>query len=150
MQHSDAVVSVHDELVHLIRQLITRTDSGSLTFAQHSVLSYIERNPGCRATQIAESFGVHRSTISRQIRSGVDSGWVSAEPGPVRSGNPLTLTEAGERTLADADDSRLTDVGHRVRDWRAEDVEQFAQMLHRFRVTSPVPDIDTSGGDSNA
>ena len=80
---ASGVVAVHDELVRLVRQLVAGDGppAGSPTFAQHSLLSYIARNPGCRATQISESFGVHRSTVSRQLRVCIDEGWVRAEAG---------------------------------------------------------------------
>ncbi|EME22429.1 MarR family winged helix-turn-helix transcriptional regulator [Rhodococcus triatomae] len=153
MQHSASVALVHEELVHLVQQLMTgeRSDVDTPTFAQHSVLSYIDRNPGCRATQIADAFGVHRSTVSRQIKSCVDSGWVSADIGPVRSGHPLTLTRDGERTLDAANRSRQAEVADRVRDWPTDDVDTFARLLHQFRSTaSPIPDNPTRGGDPNA
>lgn len=152
MQHRGSVAQVHEELVHLVRQLVTgdRVDAAAPSFALHSVLSYIERNPGCRATQIADAFGVHRSTVSRQIKTCVDSDWVKAEIGPVRNGHPLTLTDAGARMLERADRSRQAEVADRVRSWPSEDVDTFAQLLRRFSATEPISDTDTSGGDPNA
>ncbi|MGW6695846.1 MarR family winged helix-turn-helix transcriptional regulator [Rhodococcus sp. NPDC054953] len=152
MQHGTAVARVHDELVHLVRQLMTgdRGGDGAPSFAQHSVLSYIDRSPGCRATEIADAFGVHRSTVSRQIRGCVDSGWVVAEPGPVRTGHPLTLTDAGRSVLAAAGVRRRSEVAGRVEDWTDSDIALFADLLHRFRVPTPTPDNDTTGGAPHA
>ncbi|WP_027502303.1 MarR family winged helix-turn-helix transcriptional regulator [Rhodococcus sp. UNC363MFTsu5.1] len=148
-----AVAQVHEELVHLVRQLMTgeRPAEGLPTFAQHSVLSYIERNPGCRATEISEAFGVHRSTVSRQLRGCVDAGWVQAEPGPIRSGHPLSLTDAGRDVLGDADRRRRDEVGERVRDWSDADIADLARMLHRFRTSTADHDTDQSiGADPRA
>lgn len=138
--------------MHLVRQLMTgdRADSDGPTFAQHSVLSFIERNPGCRATEIADAFGVHRSTVSRQIRGCLDHGWVSAEAGPVRAGHPLTLTPSGRGVLASAGAQRLAEVSGRVRGWTGDDVEQFARLLHRFRTATSDSSPDNSGGDPDA
>ncbi|TQF65830.1 winged helix-turn-helix transcriptional regulator [Rhodococcus spelaei] len=156
MQHdrSGAVAQVHEEIVNLLRELMTgeRPADGLPTFAQHSVLSYISRNPGCRATDISDAFGVHRSTVSRQLRQCVDSGWVHAEAGPVRQGHPLTLTVRGGDVLDDADRDRRAEVDARVRDWQTGDVAEFANLLHHFRSTStPVrTNTETTGDDHSA
>ncbi|MGW0177269.1 MarR family winged helix-turn-helix transcriptional regulator [Rhodococcus sp. NPDC003322] len=152
MQHSGAVTQVHEELVHLVRQLMTgdRVDAGTPTFAQHSVLSFIDRHPGCRATEIADAFGVHRSTVSRQVRGCVDSGWVSAQAGPVRTGHPLSITPAGREVLVQAAEHRLAEVAGRVRGWSDSDVQQLGELLHRFRTAIPDSTPDNSGGDPNA
>lgn len=152
MQHRQAVTQVHEELVYLVRQLMTgdRTDDGAPTFAQHSVLSFIARRPGSRATEIADAFGVNRSTVSRQVRGCVDSGWISVEPGPVRSGHPLTLTPAGHQALEAAAEQRLAQVAGRVGEWPEADVERFGALLHRFRTQTPDLTTDNSGGEPNA
>ncbi|MFC7449756.1 MarR family winged helix-turn-helix transcriptional regulator [Rhodococcus daqingensis] len=152
-QRSVAVGRVHEELVHLVRQLMTgeRPAEGLPTFAQHSVLSYIARNPGCRATEISDAFGVHRSTVSRQLRGCVDAGWVQAESGPIRSGHPLSLTGPGRDVLGDADRRRRDEVGDRVRDWSAADIDDLARMLHRFRTSTADHDTAQSiGADPRA
>lgn len=68
------MVEVYDEFVHLVRFLTAgeRSDDSSLSLAQHSLLGFIARNPGCRATDISEVFGVNRSTVSRQVRHCID------------------------------------------------------------------------------
>ncbi|MDJ0111429.1 helix-turn-helix domain-containing protein, partial [Rhodococcus erythropolis] len=73
--------AVHDELVHLTRQLMTgdRHSDDHPSIAQHSFLSFIGRNDGCKATEISEVFGVNRSTISRQVRGCIEAGWVYAD-----------------------------------------------------------------------
>lgn len=60
------MIEVYDEFVHLVRFLTAgeRSDDSSLSLAQHSLLGFIARNPGCRATDISEVFGVNRSTVS--------------------------------------------------------------------------------------
>ncbi|MFC9790884.1 MarR family winged helix-turn-helix transcriptional regulator [Rhodococcus sp. NPDC127528] len=156
MQHdrSGAVARVHEEMVNLLREVMTgeRPSDGVPTFAQHSVLSFIARHPGCRATDISDAFGVHRSTVSRQLRQCVDGGWVHAEPGPVRQGHPLTLTDVGTGVLADADRHRRAEVDARVRDWPTDEVEEFAALLHHFRSsTTPARrDAETTGDDHSA
>ncbi|MDV7353238.1 MarR family transcriptional regulator [Rhodococcus oxybenzonivorans] len=148
---ASGVVAVHDELVRLVRQLVAGDGppAGSPTFAQHSLLSYIARNPGCRATQISESFGVHRSTVSRQLRVCIDEGWVRAEAGPLRSGHPLTLTDAGVAVLAGADARRVEEVRDRMASWSDRDIAAFADHLRRFRHGGDDPSREPSTFDSN-
>lgn len=152
MQQNSAVVRVHDELVDLVRQLMTddRDNADAPTLAQHAVLSYIGRSPGCRATEIADAFGVHRSTVSRQIRVFLDRGWVTAEGGPVRVGHPLTLTPTGREALAAIGSYRQAEVAERVGAWPVADVEQFADLLRRFRLATSRFIPDTDGDDIDA
>ncbi|MFZ2174390.1 MAG: MarR family winged helix-turn-helix transcriptional regulator [Rhodococcus sp. (in: high G+C Gram-positive bacteria)] len=129
------VVAVHDELVSLVRQLVAEDHppTDDLTFAQHSLLSFIARNPGCRAIQISDAFGVNRSTVSRQLRRCIDEEWVHAEPGPLRSGHPLSLTARGAAILAGADARCVEGVRDRVSSWSDSEIEEFALHLRRFR-----------------
>ncbi|QBJ97849.1 MarR family transcriptional regulator [Rhodococcus sp. ABRD24] len=147
----DEVAAVHAELVQLARQLVTggRAADGAPSFAQHSVLSYIGRNPGCRATEISDAFGVNRSTVSRQLRGCVDAGWVLADSGSVRAGHPLQLTGQGIAVVAAADRRRFDDVRTRVQGWSATEIAQFARLLHRFR-TGAAPTVAIAGDDTHA
>ncbi|WP_430331720.1 MarR family winged helix-turn-helix transcriptional regulator [Rhodococcus sp. ACT016] len=143
MQHElavDDVAAVHAELVQLARELVTggRDIEGGPSFAQHSVLSFVARHPGCRATDISDAFGVNRSTVSRQLRGCLEAGWVRTEPGTVRNGYPLRLTAEGVAVLADADRRRFDEVRTRVRGWTPDEIAQFARTLRRFR-DAPVP-----------
>lgn len=148
---ASGVVAVHDELVRLVRQLVAgdRPPAGSPTFAQHSLLSFVARNPGCRATQISDAFGVHRSTVSRQLRGCVDEGWVHAEPGPLRSGHPLSLTDVGIAVLAGADARRVEEVRDRVASWSDGEIAAFARDLRKFRQGGDT-DNESIGDDPRA
>ena len=139
---ADEVAAVHAELVQLARELVAggREPQGGPSFAQHSVLSFVARNPGCRATDISDAFGVNRSTVSRQLRGCLDSGWVRSEVGPLRAGYPLHLTDQGTAVLASADRRRLDEVRARVDGWSSTEISQFASILRRFRTAqAPTP-----------
>lgn len=143
---------MHAELVQLARELIAggRDAHGGPSFAQHSVLSFIARNPGCRATDISDSFGVNRSTVSRQLRGCLESGWVRTEAGSLRTGYPLSLTAQGTAVLAAADRRRLDEVRARVHGWSPAEIAQFADILRRFReapVAVDASDTTTRVGD---
>ncbi|QLY29755.1 MarR family winged helix-turn-helix transcriptional regulator [Nocardia huaxiensis] len=149
MQHlpgrgSPEISAVHDELTLIVREIIAGRPGveGLPSFTQQSTLSFIDRNPGCRATQIAEAFGVHRSTVSRQLRGCVDAGWVETGAGSLHAGYPLALTAAGRDALAAAAGRDLTQLGERMADWTPREIADFARALRRFRQPDP-----TTGDD---
>ncbi|MFE1591385.1 MarR family winged helix-turn-helix transcriptional regulator [Nocardia sp. NPDC058705] len=140
MQHqsggwSPELVAVHDALTQIVRETIAGhpATEGIPSFAQRSALSYIERNPGCRATELAEAFGVHRSTVSRQLRTCIDAGWVTAGEGSLRAGYPLTLTAAGRKAHEASIQQDLALLSERMNDWTAHDIADFADALRRFQ-----------------
>jgi DNA-binding MarR family transcriptional regulator len=126
---------VYDEFVHLVRFLTAgeRAHDNALSLAQHSLLGYIARNPGCRATDVSDVFGVNRSTVSRQLRSCVAAGWVEADSGPARLGHPLRLTPEGASVLAETVARRHDEVRTGLAGWGEDDIEQFTRLLRRFR-----------------
>ncbi|MEU5843097.1 MarR family winged helix-turn-helix transcriptional regulator [Rhodococcus sp. NPDC047139] len=150
----DGVARVYEEFALLVRFLTSgerKQDSG-LSLVQHSLLGFISRNPGCRATDISEVFGVHRSTVSRQLRHVVDAGWVEAGTGPARAGHPLRLTDHGAAVLEGAVMRRLDDVRAGVEGWHEDDLDRFVDLLHRFRagVAPEDPAPDQNDGDCSA
>ncbi|MDG3012661.1 winged helix-turn-helix transcriptional regulator [Rhodococcus sp. D2-41] len=156
MQHevrSAAVEAVHDQLVQIVRQLVTG-DRGDpdrqISFAQQSLLAFVARNPGCRATEIAVAFAVHRSTVSRQVRGCVESGWIESGAGSVRTGYPLELTDAGRRVLDATASKDRDEVGVRLSAWSQGEVEDFARALTRFAQTTPPPTHETTGDSPHA
>ncbi|WP_067812965.1 MarR family winged helix-turn-helix transcriptional regulator [Nocardia inohanensis] len=150
MQHqpgrSAEIAAVHDELTQIVREIIAGRPAveGVPSFTQQSTLSFIDRHPGCKANAIAEAFGVHRSTVSRQLRGCVEAGWVAAGEGSLHGGYPLTLTAAGRRALAAAAGRDLIQLGERMADWTPREIAEFAEALKRFRHP------DSTTGDDHA
>jgi DNA-binding MarR family transcriptional regulator len=149
------VVEVYDEFVGLVRFLTAgeRSDDNSLSLAQHSLLGFIARNPGCRATDISEVFGVNRSTVSRQVRHCVDEGWLSVDSGPTRLGHPLSLTDQGHGVLAVTVTRRYGEVAAGLAGWGEDEIDTFVHLLRRFRsgVDASTPSsTDQNDGDFSA
>ncbi|MEV6279172.1 MarR family winged helix-turn-helix transcriptional regulator [Nocardia sp. NPDC051832] len=138
-QWSPELVDVHEALTHIVREIIVSRPAaeGLPSFAQQAALSYIGRNPGCRATEIAESFGVHRSTVSRQLRACMDAGWVTAGEGSLHAGYPLTLSAGGRAVLEEVNGHDLARLGERTADWRPGEIADFARALRRFHQPGP-------------
>ena len=153
-QSEDSVARVYDEFALLVRFLTSgaRTQESGVSLVQHSLLGFISRNPGCRATDISEVFGVHRSTVSRQLRHLVDAGWVEAGTGPARAGHPLRLTDHGAVVLESAVTRRLADVRAGLEGWDEDDLDRFVHLLRRFRagVDSEDRTPDQNDGDCSA
>ncbi|MCD2113825.1 MULTISPECIES: MarR family winged helix-turn-helix transcriptional regulator [Rhodococcus] len=151
---ADGVARVYEEFVLLVRFLTSgaRAQDNGLSLVQHSLLGFISRNPGCRATDISEVFGVHRSTVSRQLRHAVDAGWVEAGTGPARAGHPLRLTDHGATVLEGAVVRRLDDVRAGLEGWDEDELERFVDLLRRFRagIDSDDRTPDQNDGDCSA
>lgn len=149
------VIRVYDEFVDLVRFLTAgeRTADSTLSLAQHSLLGYIARNPGCRATDISEVFGVNRSTVSRQVRHCVDAGLLHAGSGPARLGHPLNLTDHGAAVLTATVTQRHDEVRAGLAGWTEDDIEHFVRLLRRFRSgvdSTSAPVNDQNDGDTSA
>ncbi|WP_194813547.1 MarR family winged helix-turn-helix transcriptional regulator [Nocardia sp. XZ_19_385] len=138
-QWSPELVEVHDALMHIVREIIAGrpASAGLPSFAQQAALSYIDRNPGCRATEIAEAFGVHRSTVSRQLRAAMDAGWVQAGEGTLHAGYPLTLSGSGRAALEAATGQDRARLAERTADWTPRELADFARALRRFQHFDP-------------
>lgn len=152
---SAAVGEVYDEFVNLVRFLTAgeRAHDGALSLAKHSLLGYIARHPGCRATDISDTFGVNRSTVSRQLRNCVEAGLVAAEPGPTRLGHPLNLTDHGRTVLADTVGRRHDEVRAGLAGWDQDELDRFVHLLRRFRHgvdSMSAATTDPNDGDSRA
>lgn len=152
---SAAAGEVYDEFVNLVRFLTAgeRAHDGALSLAQHSLLGYVARHPGCRATDVSDAFGVNRSTVSRQLRSCIEAGWVAAEPGPTRLGHPLNLTDRGRTVLSDTVARRHDEVRAGLAGWGQDELDRFVHLLRRFRHgvdTTSAATTDPNDGDARA
>nr|WP_228497959.1 MarR family winged helix-turn-helix transcriptional regulator [Frigoribacterium sp. VKM Ac-1396] len=110
-----------------------------MSFVEHSLVTFIAANPGCRATDIAADFGLNRSTVSRQLGGLVELGLV--EPGAAavgtaggeaRRGQALALTDRGRELLARSVDANRSALADRLAGWTAAEVDALAAALHRL------------------
>lgn len=129
--------TVYSELETVSRRAVARArhKSAPLSFVEHSLVTFIASNPGCRATDIAADFGLNRSTVSRQLSGLVELGLV--EPGPAvgaegRRGQALALTERGRDLLARSVDANRSALSDRLAGWTAAEVDALAAALHRL------------------
>ncbi|MBF4600321.1 winged helix-turn-helix transcriptional regulator [Frigoribacterium sp. VKM Ac-1396] len=133
--------TVYSELETVSRRAVARArhKSAPLSFVEHSLVTFIAANPGCRATDIAADFGLNRSTVSRQLGGLVELGLV--EPGAAavgtaggeaRRGQALALTDRGRELLARSVDANRSALADRLAGWTAAEVDALAAALHRL------------------
>ena len=130
--------SIYDQIDAIYQRAVARSRriNAPLTQVEQSLLSYIGRNPGCRATDIAAAFSLNRSTVSRQLHALGDLGLVAAgeddDDGQARRGRPLHVTGEGadrlERSLAIHREA----VRSRLDGWSEAELRDFAAALERF------------------
>ena len=129
--------TVYSELETVSRRAVARArhKSAPLSFVEHSLVTFIAANPGCRATDIAADFGLNRSTVSRQLGGLVELGLVepgAAAGGEGRRGQALALTDRGRDLLARSVDANRSALADRLAGWTAVEVDALAAALHRL------------------
>ena len=114
--------------------------SAPLSFVEHSLVSFIAANPGCRAIDIAADFSLNRSTVSRQLTGLEAAGLVAVGAGGAGGGGddadgrgrPLAVTAKGEELLARSVDANRDALAERLAEWPTESVTRLADALTRL------------------
>lgn len=107
-----------------------------LPLVSYTLLSHIEDQQGCRATDLATHYMLDKSTVSRQVSALEKLGLVERHPDPDDHRiQVLHPTEAGTQALASTQASRRAAYQERLADWTAEDLARFATYLLRYNTT---------------
>jgi DNA-binding MarR family transcriptional regulator len=138
----DEVASLEHELTVLLRR--ARAYSGELARAVHpdleaaayGLLMHVV-DGGARAADLAEYFGIDKSTVSRQVRLLEQLGLLrrEADPQDLRVLR-LVVTEEGLRRLRAARDARRQRVEERLEGWAPDDVGRLAGLLARYNAAA--------------
>jgi DNA-binding MarR family transcriptional regulator len=111
-----------------------------LSYVEHSLLQFIGSTPGCRATDVANSFHLNRSTVSRQVASLLDHDLVEyAErtDGSHHRGRELRLTKTGKERLTSARGEQRKASFERLSDWSEDELASFKVLLERYNSKEP-------------
>jgi DNA-binding MarR family transcriptional regulator len=99
----------------------------------YSMLREVEAVPGTRATDLADLFGLDKSTVSRQLDELETAGLIRREgERPGRRGRALALTSEGRRRLAVEAERARQHFGDRLAAWQDRDLTAFAELVERF------------------
>jgi DNA-binding MarR family transcriptional regulator len=104
--------------------------------AAYGILTLLQREGSLRATDIAQSIGVGKPSVSRQLAGLERLGLVSRQldPDDARS-QRVVLTPSGEQQLAVAQAGRRVAFTALMRSWRPEDVESLGSLIARLNST---------------
>lgn len=131
----EAILRVRDELTTVSRRGTARARQMSevLTVIERALVNFIANNPGSRAIDIARFLGLNKSTVSRQLTSLHERGFVDVHVDPDDQRNrTLVLTDAGVRERARVDDGVFDAIKARVADWDDDEIARFAAALTRY------------------
>ena len=126
------------KLLHTIRQQAPRRHPQVDPMA-YPLLFNLRAQP-MRVSALAEAVHSDVSTVSRQVSTLVDLGFVRRGPDPDdRRAQALSLTDEGEALLVAIREDRDRWLSGLLADWPREDVDSFARYLQQFAA-----DLDTS------
>lgn len=107
-----------------------------LSLVGYTFLSMVESTPEIRAADLADRLCLDKSIVSRQLNQLFDAGLLDREGGrPGRRGDPLSLTPAGRRALANDAKRVRRQLTRWIEDWGDRDVVLLTTLMSRFNVS---------------
>ncbi|MEU8033759.1 MarR family winged helix-turn-helix transcriptional regulator [Streptomyces sp. NPDC049099] len=104
-----------------------------LSLVSYTLLSHLEEQAGCRATDLAAHYALDKSTVSRQVAALERAGLIERRPDTEDARvQVLHLTQAGREILAQVTCRRRAAFRERLANWPEEDLVRFAAYLERY------------------
>jgi DNA-binding MarR family transcriptional regulator len=130
-----AVETIQREMTAFARR--ARASAGrlhpELSLVSYTLLSHLEEQSGCRATDLAAHYALDKSTVSRQVAALERADLIERRLDPEdHRVQVLHLTDAGRRILAQVTENRQAAFRERLADWPEEDLTRFAGYLERY------------------
>lgn len=114
-----------------------------LSLVSYTLLSHLEYEGGCRATDLAAHYTLDKSTISRQVGALEKAGLVERRLDPAdHRVHVLHLTGRGVEVLAQVTDARRVAFRERLAEWNELDLEKFAECLLRYNDATSRSELD--------
>jgi DNA-binding MarR family transcriptional regulator len=127
------LVAIIDRLARLFtnRDLI-EADGVTATLPQVALLEMVERDPGCRFSELADRLGVTLPTISVAVHRLEDVGMLRLRPDPQDGRSTLTdLTELGKRMVREARSYRFHRLSTLMDGLSHDELETLVGLLER-------------------
>ena len=123
-------------MIRRIRRIIgerARSVHPDLQSSSYLMLTWLHQHGAQRASAMADSFGIDKGAISRQVQHLLDLGLVDRTPDPDDGRATLVSasTEAAAR-IAEVNDDRRRWLDERLGDWPDRDVSEFLRMLASY------------------
>ena len=123
-------------MIRRIRRVIaerSRAVHPDLQSSSYLMLSWLAQKGPQRSSTMAESFGIDKGAISRQVQHLVDLGLVDRAPDPDdgRASLVSASVDAAAR-LAEVKDDRRRWIDERLGDWPDADLSEFVRLLGRY------------------
>jgi DNA-binding MarR family transcriptional regulator len=134
--NQQSLEGVELELALLIRRLtsmISYQKVGSLDRAAYLLLTQISLGGACSIKTLSHTFHLDISTVSRQVSSLEQKGYVRRVPDEL-DGRAfiLSITKLGEQLLTDDKANRIARLGHVLDNWTDAEMQQFGELLQKF------------------
>jgi DNA-binding MarR family transcriptional regulator len=130
-----AVNQLYQRLATLMRRRVELSAEihPGLSLTAYTMLTEIQAAAGTRACDLADLFGLDKSTVSRQINQLEAAGLIRREgERPGRRGYALVLTQAGRCRLEQEAEQARRRLSTGLAVWKERDVTAFASMIERF------------------
>lgn len=126
-------------LIRRVRRVIgerARSVHPDLQPASYLMLGYLASHGPLRASALAETFGVDKGAISRQVQHLIDLDLVERSPDPA-DGRATLLSASADagRRLEDVAAMRREILDARLGDWSGDELADLAAMLVRYNAT---------------
>jgi DNA-binding MarR family transcriptional regulator len=123
-------------MIRRIRRVIgerARSVHPDLQSSSYLMLSWLYQRGPQRASAMAESFGIDKGAISRQVQHLVDLGLVDRTPDPDDGRASLVSASAASiARLAEVVDDRRRWLDDRLGDWSDAELSEFVRLLGRY------------------
>jgi DNA-binding MarR family transcriptional regulator len=120
-------------MIRRIRRVIgerSRAVHPELQSSSYLMLSWLNQHGAQRASAMAESFGIDKGAISRQVQHLLDLGLVDRTPDPADGRATLiSISADASRRMSEVAEDRRRWLDDRLGDWGDGDLAEFVRLL---------------------
>ena len=135
-EHLAALEREVGTLIRRVRRVIgerARMVHPELQPASYLLLSHLAHEGPLRSSAVAESFGIDKGAVSRQVQHLAELGLLERSPDPVDGrATLLSVTDDARTRLEDVNQHRRKYLDERLGEWSEADLRGFVQALARY------------------